>query len=115
MGPLFSAMLLALLAGAGFALLFPAGWIFLPARRAALLAIVAILAGGAGAVLGAIAAAAVLGGPATLHARSDVLFLLASMGGGGVLCATLAGWVFLSLRRRSLTGPGHLLRPDARP
>jgi len=91
MGPLFSIALAAALGLSVALVLFVCAVFFLPARRAALVAISATLGGGIGVVVAAIAAIPFVGIGQTFGSNRAVVAYLLALGIGGALgCVTAA-------------------------
>jgi len=98
MGPLFAALALAILAALGFGVVFGVSLIFVRARRALRFALAAVPGAAGGAVLGAVFATVLLGGPRALGSEGDVLALLGTITLGGVLGMTTAIWLAANYR-----------------
>jgi len=85
MGPLLSLALVAVLGICATLLCFVGAIFFLPARRAAVTAVLATVGGGVGIVLSAIAAVPFVGIGQSLHSRSAVIAYFGALAFGGVV------------------------------
>lgn len=102
MGPLFSLLLIVVLALCATLVCFVAAVFFLPARRAALASITAVLGGGVGVVLAAVATIPFVGTGQTLSSGAAVMAYLGAPACGGVFGGIAA--VVFYLRRTPKRG-----------
>lgn len=97
MGPLFSVALLAILALTATAISFGVAKLFLPLKLAAISAMLFVVCGGIGGVIGLVGQALWL--PSTLESSTAVLRYLGVSAGIGLLAGSIAVWLFVTTRR----------------
>jgi hypothetical protein len=96
MGPLFSLGLLTLLAGLAMGMLFAIARLFLPTRAAVALALLLVIAGGVGCVVGVLVQVPFIGAVLTSGAQVARFFLVVLASGGASAVGAL--WAFLRWR-----------------
>jgi hypothetical protein len=99
-GPLFSLGLLVILGGLAMSVLFAISRLFLPTRWALALAMLLVVAGGAGCIIGLLIQIPFLGD--TLSRSGHVLRYLSVILVGGGASAACALWAFLRWRKDRL-------------
>lgn len=97
MGPLFSIALLAILAVAATAISFGVAKLLLPMKLAAISAMLFVVCGGIGGVIGLVGQALWL--PATLESSNAVLRYLGVSAGIALAAGSVAVWLFVTSRR----------------
>lgn len=100
MGPLFSLALLAALAVCVTLVCFVCAVIFLPVRRAAVIAMIATVGGAVGMIIAALAPIPFVGVGQTITSAGGVVAYLVGLGAGGVLGGVAAAVVYLRLAPR---------------